>query len=106
MNEISNKIEKIKNLINDADYVLIGAGSGLSTSAGIEYSGQRFESNFKEFIKKYHFTDMYTSSFYDFETEEEKWAYWAKHMYINDIGMEATDLYKKILEIVKDKKYL
>lgn len=105
MREISNKIEKIKELIENAEYVLIGAGSGLSTSAGIEYSGKRFENNFAEFIKKYNFTDMYTSGFYDFETEEEKWGYWSKHMYINDIGMEPTELYKSILRLVKDKEY-
>lgn len=105
MSEISEKIAEIKELINSTDYILIGAGSGLSTSAGIEYSGKRFEDNFKEYIEKYHFTDMYTSGFYDFKTQEEKWGYWAKHMYLNDIGMEATDLYKKILEIVKDNNY-
>ena len=54
--------------VKNADYLLIGAGAGLSTSASIEYSGERFEKNFAEFIKKYHFTDMYTSGFYDFET--------------------------------------
>ena len=105
MNEISNKIVKIKDLIKNADCVLIGAGSGLSTSAGIEYSGKRFENNFTDFIKKYHFTDMYSSGFYDFQTEEEKWAYWAKHMYINNIGMKATKLYQDMLELVKDKDY-
>ena len=102
MKNISNKI---KELINDSDYILIGAGSGLSTSAGIEYSGKRFEENFSDFIEKYHFTDMYTSSFYDFKTEEEKWAYWAKHIYTNDTGMEATKLYKDILKLVKNKEY-
>lgn len=105
MSETSNKVEQIKNLINNADYILIGAGAGLSTSAGIEYSGKRFENNFAEFIEKYHFTDMYTAEFYDFKTEEEKWAYWAKHMYINDIGMESTKLYQDILKLVKDKEY-
>lgn len=105
MNEISNKIVKIKDLIKNADCVLIGAGAGLSTSAGIEYSGKRFENNFADFIKKYHFTDMYSSGFYDFQTEEEKWAYWAKHMYINNIGMKATKLYQDMLELVKDKDY-
>ena len=105
MKETLNNIENIKKLIDKAEYILIGAGAGLSTSAGIEYSGKRFEDNFKDFIEKYHFTDMYTSGFYDFETQEEKWAYWAKHMYINDIGMKATDLYKEILELVKNKKY-
>lgn len=105
MKETLNNIENIKKLIDKSEYILIGAGAGLSTSAGIEYSGKRFEDNFKDFIEKYHFTDMYTSGFYDFETQEEKWAYWAKHMYINDIGMKATDLYKEILELVKNKKY-
>lgn len=105
MNEILNKIETIKNLIKNADYVLIGAGAGLSLSAGIEYSGKRFEDNFSDFIKKYHFTDMYTAGFYDFQTEEEKWAYWAKHMYTNNIGMKPTKLYQEILDLVKDKDY-
>lgn len=102
---LNNNIENIKKLIDEAEYVLIGGGAGLSSSAGIEYSGKRFGDTFKEFIEKYHFTDMYTSGFYDFKTQEEKWAYWAKHMYINDIGMKATNLYKEILELVKNKKY-
>ena len=102
---LNNNIENIKKLIDEAEYVLIGGGAGLSSSAGIEYSGKRFEDTFKEFIEKYHFTDMYTSGFYDFKTQKEKWAYWAKHMYINDIGMKATNLYKEILELVKNKKY-
>lgn len=105
MSKLLENVKKISNLINDADYILIGAGSGLSTSAGLEYTGERFTKNFSDFIKKYHFTDMYTSSFYDFNTEEEKWAYWAKHIYLNDTGVIATDLYKNILELVKDKEY-
>ena len=105
MNEISKKCKKIKDLLDDSDYVLIGAGAGLSTSAGLDYSGARFEENFAEFIKKYHFTDMYTAGFYEFDTEEEKWAYWAKNIYINDIGIKATKLYKDILELIKNKNY-
>lgn len=101
-----NKISEVKKLINDVEYILIGAGAGLSTSAGIEYTGKRFTNNFAEFIKKYNFTDMYTSSFYDFETEEEKWAYWAKHIYVNNTGMEATELYKKLFDLVKIKTIL
>ena len=105
VNKTANKIETIKKLIKNADCILIGAGAGLSTSAGIEYSGKRFTDNFADFIKKYHFTDMYTSSFYDFKTEEEKWAYWARHMYVNDIGIKAAKLYKDILNLIKNKNY-
>ncbi len=105
MEEYNKRILEVKNLINKADYILIGAGAGLSTAAGLDYSGKRFEDNFGEFIEKYHFTDMYTAGFYDFNTEEEKWAFWAKHMYLNDIGIGATKLYKDVLNLVKDKKY-
>lgn len=105
MSEISDKVNKVKNLIENADYILIGGGSGLSTSAGLEYSGKRFEENFKEFIDKYHFTDMYTAGFYDFGTEEEKWAFWSKYIFLNDTGIGATKLYKDLLEVIKNKEY-
>ena len=98
-------LDNVKKLINDSECLLIGAGAGLSTAAGIEYFGKRFQENFEDFIKKYHFTDMYTSSFYDFPSEEAKWAYWAKHIYINNTGMEATKLYKNIFELIKNKEY-
>ena len=105
MNEISNKIEEIKSLIKQADCILIGAGAGLSTSAGIQYAGEEFQKEFAPFIKKYHFTDLYTSSFYEFETEEEKWAYFAKHIKFADTGRTGAPLYKKIYELVKNKPY-
>lgn len=106
MNVLAERIEQVKRLIKDADYILIGAGAGLSTSAGIEYFGKRFEDNFAEFIEKYHFTDMYSSGFYDFETEE-KWAYWAKHMYINCIGNKSIiieDDIKTVIEKICNNK--
>ena len=68
-----NDITKIKRLINESDAILIGAGSGLSTSAGLTYSGERFEKNFSDFIERYGFKDMYSGGFYPFRTQEEKW---------------------------------
>ena len=105
MSEISNKIEEIKLLIKNADCILIGAGAGLSTSAGINYAGEEFKKEFSPFINKYHFSDLYTSSFYEFETEEEKWAYFAKHIKFADTGRSATPLYKNIYELVKNRPY-
>ena len=105
MNETLENLEQAKNLIKNGDYILIGAGAGLSTSAGLDYSGKRFEDNFEDFIEKYHFTDMYTAGFYDFNTDEEKWAFWAKYIYINDTGIGSTKLYRNLLNLIKDKKY-
>ena len=105
MDDYNRRVEKLKELIDDADYILIGAGAGLSTAAGVEYAGKRFTDNFPEFIEKYGFQDMYTSMFYPFKSPEERWAYFAKHVYVNNIGMEGTDLYKKLFNIVRDKDY-
>lgn len=79
--DYNSKLGKAKRLIAKADAILIGAGAGLSTSAGLMYSGNEFKRDFNDFISKYGITDLYTSSFYSFGTEEERWAYWAKHIY-------------------------
>ena len=104
----SIKLEIMKEYIEQADCILIGAGSGLSTAAGMSYRGKRFEENFKEFIEKYdsrYMTDMYSAGFYPFESEEEKWAYWCKYALINIDNQEPLPLYSKLLELVKDKEY-
>lgn len=105
MEDYSIRVEKLKELVETADYILIGAGAGLSSSAGLEYSGKRFTDNFEEFIEKYGFQDMYSSMFFPFKSSEEKWAYFAKHVYINNIAMEGTYLYKKLFNLIKDKDY-
>lgn len=91
--------------IPSGDYVLIGAGAGLSTAAGLTYSGKRFQDNFGEFIEKYGMQDMYSAGFYPFSTEEERWAYWCRHSYVNRIEPPAMPLYEKLFEMVKDKNY-
>lgn len=96
---------KIKELIKNADAILIGAGAGLSASAGIDYSEYSFKKNFPELVSAYGMTDMYTSSFYEFESEEERWSYWAKHINYSFIAPPALEAYKELYELVKDKNY-
>ena len=99
------RLLKLRNALDRADYVVIGAGAGLSAAAGITYGGKRFTDNFADFIARYGLTDMYSSAFYPFETEEERWAYWARHILMNRHDMPATDLYRLLLHIVKEKDY-
>ncbi|MEE3490766.1 hypothetical protein [uncultured Methanobrevibacter sp.] len=105
MDKFVLRLDKAKKAIDEADYIIIGAGAGLSTAAGIEYTGERFEKYFKDFIDEYHFTDMYSSGFYPFETSEEKWAYWARHIFANRYDVGKTDVYQKLLKLVEDKEY-
>lgn len=99
--QIANAAKAIKT----AQYILIGAGAGLSAAAGLTYGGRRFTDNFPEFIEKYGMTDMYSAGFYPFPSEEARWGYWSKHVYLNRIAPEALPLYKKLYELVKDKDY-
>ena len=105
MNRFVQRLDKAKEVIDNADYIIIGAGAGLSTAAGIDYGFDRFSKYFQDFIDKYHFEDLYTSGFYPFETQEEKWAYWARHIQVNRYDVGKTVLYQKLLNLVKDKDY-
>lgn len=100
-----SRIENARKVINEADYILIGAGAGLSTAAGLEYSGDKFKNNFGDFIDKYHFTDLYIATFYDFESQEEKWAFWARLINLNRYNKEPLKLYSEIFNLIKDKDY-
>lgn len=104
MEEYNSRILKTKQVIQNAEYILIGAGAGLSTAAGLEYSGESFEKNYKEFIDKYNFQDLYSATFYPFKTMEEKWAFWAKLIKLNRFN-NPLKLYQKLLELVKYKEY-
>lgn len=103
---MNNKlIQRLKEEIENSEYILIGAGAGLSTSAGFLYDGKRFEDNFKDYIKKYGFTDMYSAGFYNFPTLEEYWAYFSLYVYINRYDIEENKTYLNLYNIVKNKNY-
>ena len=105
MEECNSRIIQAKQAIKQADYIIIGAGAGLSTAAGLEYSGEKFEKDFKEFIEKYHFDNLYSASFYEFKTQEEKWAFFSKMIKLNRYNKKPLKLYQELYEIVKNKEY-
>ena len=105
MEEYNSRIIQAKQAIKQADYIIIGAGAGLSTAAGLLYSGEKFKKDFKEFIEKYHFEDLYSALFYNFKTQEEKWAFFAKMIKLNRYNEKPLKLYQELYEIVKNKEY-
>lgn len=84
---------------------MIGAGAGLSTSAGFVYSGERFEKYFADFGRKYGSRDMYSGGFYPYSSREEFWAYWSRYIWVNRYMNAPKPVYDKLLEAVKDKEY-
>ena len=47
------QIQKVKELLAEAEYVLLGAGAGMSVAAGAVYNGSWFAEHFREFREKY-----------------------------------------------------
>lgn len=101
----TDKIKKIQSALAEADAVIIGAGAGLSTSAGFTYTGERFHKYFFDFEEKYGFHGMYTGGFYPYHALEEHWAYWSRYIYINRYLDAPRNTYANILEVVKNKDY-
>ena len=97
--------ERLRHELETADAVVIGAGSGLSTSAGFTYSGERFETYFADFIRQYGFRDMYAGGFYPFDSLEEHWAYWSRYIWINRYQNPPKDTYAALRALVDGKDY-
>ena len=98
-------METIIEALDAADAVVIGAGAGLSVSAGFTYSGERFERYFSDFADKYGFRDMYSGGFYPFSEPEEFWAYWSRYIFINRYMDAPKPVYDNLLALLKDKDY-
>ena len=100
-----NGMEKFRKVLDEADTVIIGAGSGLSTAAGYTYSGERFNTYFSDFAEKYKIQDIYSGGFYPFPDMETYWAWWSRHIWVNRYVPIPNDTYDRLYDLVKDKDY-
>ncbi len=103
--DYAQTVAELCGVIDAADAVMVGAGAGLSTAAGLTYSGERFERYFGDFIAKYRFRDMYSAGFFPFQTLEEQWAYWSRHIWYNRYVESPKDTYAKLLRLVQGKDF-
>ena len=98
-------VKKLKEAINDADAIVIGAGAGLSTAAGFIYSGERFQKYFFDFARRFGIRDMYSGGFYPFPDKETFWAWWARHIYYNRYIDAPKPVYNNLLKLMEGKDY-
>lgn len=103
--DAGERMKRLRVALDGADAIVIGAGAGLSTSAGLTYSGERFERVFFDFAGKYGIRDMYSGGFYPFPDDETRWAWWARHIYFNRYIDPPRPVYRKLLELVREKNY-
>ena len=103
--ELAKKIAELKKILRGTKNILIGAGAGLSTSAGYTYDGERFKKYFADFEAAYGFHDMYSGGFYPYATPEEFWGFWCRNIFCNRYDLPPSEVHKKLLELVRDKNY-
>ncbi|AXQ78039.1 Sir2 silent information regulator family NAD-dependent deacetylase [Streptococcus chenjunshii] len=101
----NHNIRTARHLLQEAEAVLVGIGAGMSESAGLTYSGERFTRYFSDFKEKYGISDMYSGGFYPFASQEEYWAWWSRHIYYNRFAADAGEPYLNLLELLRDKNY-
>ena len=99
------QVRKLKEKIQNAEAIVLGAGAGLSTAAGLSYSGERFQKYFFDFAKKYPIRDIYSGGFFPFESTEEFWAWWSRSIYFNRYIDAPSDVYGNLKKIVEGKDY-
>ena len=98
-------VSELRKAIDISDAIVVGAGAGLSTAAGLTYSGERFERLFPDFIAKYGIRDMYSGGFFPFPTPEEQWAWWSRHIWCNRYEPAPKATYGKLLEILSNRDF-
>ena len=103
--DYENGLQQLRAAIDAADAVVLGAGAGLSTAAGLTYSGERFERLFDDFIAKYGIRDMYSGGFFPFPLPEEQWAWWSRHIWCNRYEPAPKDTYGKLLRLLAGKDF-
>ena len=101
----AERIERLKTELETAEAIVIGAGAGLSTSAGFVYGGERFRYWFPDFAGRFGIADMYSGGFYPFPDEETYWAWWSRQIYCNRYMKAPKPVYEDLLRLVADKDY-
>ena len=99
------EILRLHEAIDNADAIVVGAGAGFSTAAGLTYAGERFKRLFPDFIAKYGIRDMYSGGFFPFATPEEQWAWWSRHIWCNRYEEAPKDTYAKLLQLLDGKDF-
>lgn len=78
-----NNLEKVVDKVKWADAIMVGAGSGMSNAAGMDFwykASLLFLESMQDFYDKYHFEGLFNGFYNRFDSEEERWAFILKSL--------------------------
>ncbi|MCT3295189.1 Sir2 silent information regulator family NAD-dependent deacetylase [Lactiplantibacillus pentosus] len=103
-----NRLENVVARINDANAILIGAGSGMSNAAGMDFwyeASPLFMKYMSDFYQKYHFEGIFKGFYNRFESQEERWAYLLKMLKMVSTIPPQNRVYDYLKTIIDNKPY-
>ena len=104
-----NRIKQGKELIDEADAIVVGIGSGLSAAGGLNFTN---EDLVKQFYPEYYelgfkcifdIISLYWSM--DRCSPEQFWSFWARHIKEIRFDPPVTKPYEDLAKILKNKNY-
>ncbi len=77
------KVDQLIQQVHNADAIIVGAGSGMSNAAGMDFwyeASPLFMKEMDYFYNKYHFAGIFKGYYNRFDSEEERWAFLLKSL--------------------------
>lgn len=102
---LSESIQRLAEAIQTADYILLGAGAGLSAAAGLSYADETvFRQRYPYWAARGLRSEYQMISFRSW-TAAQQWAYYASHISRVRWEMPPLPLYQQLKAILQGKNY-
>ena len=105
MESSMSQADLLHQLIEEAEAIVIGIGAGMSAATGFTYVGNRFTDAFPDFIAKYRFFDMLQASLFEFEDEQEYWAFKSRFSLLNFFDQPKGQAYVDLRHMMVNKNH-
>lgn len=109
MQTYSEKIDSATALINQAEKIVLGIGSGLSAAGGLCYTDPKLT---QKWYPEYYsmglqkIVDIQGAYWWLHNSKpEEYWGFWARHIWHIRYETDATNPYKDLFSLIGDKEY-
>jgi NAD-dependent SIR2 family protein deacetylase len=106
---LTEKTAVFKTALDKTEALIIGAGAGLSSAAGLAYDNadtDTFNTLFPGYHGRYGLKTISEADFYQFSTPEEQYAYWLRSISAIRYNFPSGKPYLDLYRIIKDKNYV
>lgn len=99
-------LNKAKQLITEADVVVVAAGNGMAKVEGLDLLGQSsFADNFPAIAKKYHVASIGDALDQEFSSWSDQWLFWSELIKKYSLDYQPSQTMKNLRKLIGQRKY-